>query len=454
MTRLLHEFKQSGFLKLLVTLALPIALQNMFTSTMTLVDLLMVGQLNEAAVASVGIANQFVFIFIVIQYGIHSGIAVFTAQYWGKKDLSRLKQLSGLGIGWGMLLAIPAAVMAVGFPEAVMGFFSKDPEVVAAGSAYLSTVGMVFPLATVVLSYVSNLRAMNVVKIPLYVTMLGVSLNITLNYLLIFGKMGLPALGVQGAALGTCISKFVEAGILITIVHVKKYPLAATFKEMKALDKAFCRRVFTTCWPVFLNEFFWVTGVSMYNLVYARMGTSSIAAVNIMASIEEVMYIPFFGIFHGGAIMIGNAIGAEEREQAYGIGKNLLISQLIMALGAGLLIILLRDFILSFYQISPEARANAHYLLMVSGLIFWVKSTNITNVVSVLRGGGDTKFGFFMDLTGVWCIGVPLAFIGAFVLHLPVYWVMALVSLEEIYKLVVGLPRFLSRKWISNLVQA
>ncbi|MCG8566906.1 MAG: MATE family efflux transporter [Desulfobacterales bacterium] len=452
MTRLLHEFKQSGFLKLLVTLALPIALQNMFTSTMTLVDLLMVGQLNEAAVASVGIANQFVFIFIVIQYGIHSGIAVFTAQYWGKKDLSRLKQLSGLGIGWGMLLAIPAAVMAVGFPEAVMGFFSKDPEVVAAGSAYLSTVGMVFPLATVVLSYVSNLRAMNVVKIPLYVTMLGVSLNITLNYLLIFGKMGLPALGVQGAALGTCISKFVEAGILITIVHVKKYPLAATFREMKALDKAFCRRVFTTCWPVFLNEFFWVTGVRMYNLVYARMGTSSIAAVNIMASIEEVMFIPFFGFFHGGSIMIGNSIGASKPDQAFAIGKGLLAFQFIMALCVGLAMIQFREFILSFYNLSAAAHTNALNLLLVSGLIFWAKTTNFTNVVSVLRGGGDTRFGFFLDLAGVWCIGVPMAFIGAFIFKLPVYWVMPMVAVEEVFKLGLGIPRFLGRKWIRDLV--
>ncbi|MCG8564169.1 MAG: MATE family efflux transporter [Desulfobacterales bacterium] len=445
-------FNQSGFLKLLITLALPISLQNLFTSTMTLVDLLMVGQINETAIASVGIGNQFVFIFIVVQYGIHSGVGIFTAQYWGKQDLSRIKQLSGLGLMAGQVVALVATVLAVGFSEEVMGLFSKDPGVVALGSDYLSTVGLAFPVTAVVFSFMSNLRAMGFVRVPLYAAMVGVCLNVCLNYILIFGKLGLPAMGVQGAALGTCISKCVEGLIIVALVYLKPYPLAATFREMTDLNLAFCRRVFQTCWPVFLNEFFWVMGISVYNLVYARIGTSSIAAVNIMASIEEVMFIPFFGIFHGGSIMIGNAIGASRPGRAYDIGKSLLISQCLMALVAGQGVILMRDFILSFYNLSPAAYTNAHHLLLVSGLIFWAKTTNFTNVVSVLRGGGDTRFGFFLDLTGVWCIGVPLAFIGAFFFHLPVYWVMPLIALEEVYKLALGIPRFRSRKWISNLV--
>ena len=419
---------------------------------MTLVDLLMVGQLSEASIAAVGIGNQFVFIFIVVQYGIHSGIAIFTAQYWGKKDLSRIKQLTGLGLAVGVGVGLVAAIIAVGFSAQVMGLFSTDPEVVALGTGYLGTLGLAFPITAVVFFYMCNLRAMGFVRVPMYASMGAVGLNICLNYVLIFGKLGFPALGVQGAALGTCISKCVEGAMITALVYGKPYPLAARLKEMLVWDPAFCRRVFSTCWPVFLNEFFWVTGVSMYNLVYARMGTSSIAAVNIMASIEEVMFIPFFGFFHGGSIMIGNSIGASKPDQAFAIGKGLLAFQFIMALCVGLAMIQFREFILSFYNLSAAAHTNALNLLLVSGLIFWAKTTNFTNVVSVLRGGGDTRFGFFLDLAGVWCIGVPMAFIGAFIFKLPVYWVMPMVAVEEVFKLGLGIPRFLGRKWIRDLV--
>jgi Na+-driven multidrug efflux pump len=164
------------------------------------------------------------------------------------------------------------------------------------------------------------------------------------------------------------------------------------------------------------------------------------------------MFIPFFGIFHGGAIMIGNSIGAGQKKTAQAYGQFILITQFIIAVGAGLLMISSREFVLSFYNISPATYENAYYLMLVSGLIFWVKTTNFTTIVSVLRSGGDTQFGFLLDLTGVWCIGVPMAFFTAFYLGLPVYWVMALVAVEELFKLGVGIPRFFSQKWIRNLV--
>ena len=448
------ETDKTRFLGMLLTLALPISLQNLLTCSMTVIDILMVGQLHETAIAAVGIANQFVFIFIVIQYGIHSGISIFTAQYWGKKELSRIKHLSGMGILVGLLVAALFSFIALVLPGRLMGLFFTDPEVVALGIGYLKIVGITFAFSALIFSFMTNLRAMGFVKVPMVCSMVAVSLNIFLNYILIFGHLGFPALGVTGAAIATTIAKIVECLIMAGIIYGKRYPLAATLREMTGFDSAFFRRVLATCWPVFLNELFWVTGISLYKLVYARIGTQAIAAVNIVATLEEFMFIPFFGIFHGGSIMIGNSIGAGRARSAYAYGRFLLVAQLIMAIAAGGIMILSRDFILSFYNISPATRENAYYLMLVSALIFWTKTTNFTNIVSVLRGGGDTRFGFFLDLTGVWCIGVPMAFFGAFYLGLPVYWVMALIAVEELYKLGIGIPRFLSKKWIRNLVAA
>ncbi|MCG8638039.1 MAG: MATE family efflux transporter [Desulfobacterales bacterium] len=445
---------QKSFLGLLFTLALPISLQNLLTCSMSVIDILMVGQLHETAIAAVGIANQFVFMFIVIQYGIHSGVSIFTAQYWGKKEMGRIKHLSGMGILVGLSVAGLFSYVALVLPDNLMSLFSKDEAVIRLGTGYLRIVGVSFAFSAVIFSFMSNLRSMGFVKVPMVCSMVAVTLNIILNYILIFGKFGFPALGVTGAAIATCTAKIVEGLVMAGIIYGKRYPLAATLKEMFSFDRSFFTRVLATCWPVFLNELFWVTGISLYKLVYARIGTESIAAVNIVATIEEFMFIPFFGIFHGGSIMIGNSIGAGREQTAYAYGKFLLASQLVMAMAAGALMILSREFVLSFYNISPATYENAYYLMLVSGLVLWTKTTNFTNIVSVLRGGGDTRFGFFLDLTGVWCIGVPMAFFAAFYLDLPVYWVMALVAVEELFKLGVGIPRFFSRKWIRNLVEA
>ncbi|HCY87676.1 MAG TPA: MATE family efflux transporter [Desulfobacteraceae bacterium] len=445
---------QKKFIGLLWTLALPIALQNLLTCSMGVIDILMVGQLHEAAIAAVGIANQFVFMFIVIQYGIHSGVSIFTAQYWGKQDLSRIKHLSGMGIMVGLFIAAVFSFVALVLPHRLMGLFSTDPTVIRLGVDYLGIVGVAFAFTAVSFSFMVNLRAMGFAKVPMVCSVVAVGLNIFLNYVLIFGKLGFPELGVTGAAIATTTAKVTEGLVMAGIIYGKRYPLAATLKEMCSFDAAFFRRVATTCWPVFLNEFFWVTGISLYKLVYARLGTESIAAVNIVATLEEFLFIPFFGLFHGGAIMIGNSIGAGKEKTAYAYGQFLLIAQLLMAMAGGLLMILSRDTVLSFYNISPGTYENAYYLMLVSGLLLWTKTTNFTNIVSVLRSGGDTRFGFLLDLTGVWCIGVPLAFLGAFYLRLPVYWVMALIAVEEFYKLGIGIPRFFSKKWIRNLVAA
>jgi putative MATE family efflux protein len=334
----------------------------------------------------------------------------------------------------------------------VISLFSNDAEVVRLGAGYLRIVGFAFVPFCITFSFMTNMRSMGFAGVPLISSFVAVVVNIVLNYCLIFGNLGFPAMGVTGAAIGTCTAKLIETGLLTAIIYLKPYPLAASVKDMLSFDFAFVKRVTTTCRPVLLNEFFWVTGVSMYKLVYARMGTQSIAAVNIVTTFEEFLFVPFFGIFHAGSILIGNSIGAKRYNRAFAYGKFMLLAQLPMALGAGLMLILCRDFLLGFYNISTAAYDNAYYLILTTGLVFWTKTTNFTTVVSVFRGGGDTKFAFLMDLSSVWCIGVPLAFIGAFVLHWPVYGVMALIALEEMFKLVIGLPRFFSKKWIKDLV--
>jgi len=442
-----------NFLKLLFKLALPIILQNFLQSSMALIDILMIGQLNDAAVAAVGIANQFVFIFIIIQFGIHSGISIFTAQYWGKQNHANIRKLVGIGIVAGLLFSVFFTYVALIRPEALLAVFSKDREVVRLGAGYLRIVGISFFMTALTFSFMNNLRSINIVTIPMYAGGIAVIFNVILNYIFIFGKLGMPAMGVAGAALATCLARFLEGFLLMGIVYLKNLPIAVKLSDMRGLTWPFVRKVLSVCWPVFLNEFFWVIGVSLYNLVYARIGTESIAAVNIVASIENFLLIPFFGMFHAGSIMVANSIGSGREDDSYQYGRSLISMQFFMAIVTGGVMILSRDVVLSFYNISEVARTNAYHLMFVAGVVLCIKTTNVAHIVSVLRGGGDTRFGFLLDITSVWCIGVPMAFFGAFYLKLPVYWVMALVATEELFKLVPAIRRFRSRKWIRNLVR-
>src|SRR6056297_892931 len=203
-----------AFLSLLFSLALPISLQFLLTSSMAVIDILMIGRLYDAAVAAVGIANQFVFIFFVIQFGVHSGIAIFTAQYWGRKDISRIHQLSGLGILAGFAIGAVFAGAALFFPAAVISLFSNDAEVVRLGAGYLRIVGFAFVPFCITFSFMTNIRSMGFAGVPLISSFVAVVVNIVLNYCLIFGNLGFPAMGVTGAAIGTCTAKLIETGLL------------------------------------------------------------------------------------------------------------------------------------------------------------------------------------------------------------------------------------------------
>jgi len=399
-----EAYDNRRFFKLLFTLAFPIVLQNLLHSSLTLLDILMIGQLNEASIAAVGIANQFAFIFLVIQFGVHSGISIFTAQHWGKKDYKSIKNLVGIGLILGLLISLLFTYVAIFIPEILLSLFTKDTVVINLATNYLRIIGISFSITVVTLTYTFNLRSTEIVKIPLYASTIAVFLNIFLNYILIFGKFGFPALGVTGAAIATSISRVVEGLFLVSVVYIKKFPAAATFKEMIGFDLSYTM-------------------------------------------------IPFFGVFSAGSIIVGNLIGGGNEKEAYRISKRLLIVQFVMATVTGGLMVASRGTILSFYNISDIAFKNAYNLMLVVGVVLWVKATNYTLIVSIFRGGGDTRFGLLLDVCGVWLIGVPMAFTGAFYFSLPVYYVMTMVVTEEIVKLSFAVPRFFSKKWIRNVVK-
>jgi putative MATE family efflux protein len=272
-----------------------------------------------------------------------------------------------------------------------------------------------------------------------------------LSYVLIFGKLGLPELGVLGAALAALISRVLEALAMLFMVYLRRPLVAVRIGDFRSLDLNFAGRVFRPMLPVILNETFWSFGITTYFVVYGRMGTESLAAMNIVSTIDNVALVLVFGIANATAIMVGNRIGAGETERAYWFAGRSLLIAMVTGLFIGSQVLLWSPAILSLYKVSEEVIEIASKVLVVVAMFQWIRAYNATMVVGVLRSGGDTRFSFFLDGVIIWIVGVPSAIIGAFVLHLPVYGVYFMVMSEEFLKWVLGLRRFFSRKWIHDM---
>ena len=249
------------------------------------------------------------------------------------------------------------------------------------------------------------------------------------------------------------ISRVVECGGLLFLTYKKKLAAAGRIDELFSYNRVFARRVLKPVLPVVANEILWSLGVTAYTIIYARMGTESIAAMNIVASIDQMALVVFNGIGHATAILVGNRIGAGDNEKAFRYAAR---SESLGILGGvliGLIILVCRDLLLSLYNVSPTVLNYVYQVLTLLALLLWLRASNMILFIGIFRSGGDTRFAFILDGVIIWVVGVPLAFIGAFIYHLPVYWVYLLVMSEEITKWLLGLFRFFSRKWIHNLAQ-
>jgi putative efflux protein, MATE family len=450
----LSFLRDKEFFRAMLALAVPVAFQQLISAGLNMIDVLMVGQLGETSVAALGLANQIFFLLILFLFGLTSGMSIFSAQFWGKGDTDQIRHVLGICLTIAVSVAALFSSAAIFIPERLMGFYTEDVAVIKLGSDYLRIVGLSYVFTAITISYISVLRSITQVTLTVIVAVLALGLKTILGYLFIFGVAGMPALGVRGAALGTCIGWTFQAILLVILVYIRKTPLAANPLSFFRFDRPFLIKVLKTSLPAAANEILWSFGITTYNAVYARIGTDAIAAVNINATIEELMFVLFIGLGNSCAVMVGNKIGAGGKDVAFEYGRRFAILGVAVALLAGVIVFSMRETVIGLYQISPSAAQNLRSLMLVYALSAWLRVFNFMLFIGAMRAGGDTRYAMFTELFSVWMIGVPCALLGGFVLHLPVYGVYALVLLEEAVKAIIITRRFLSRKWIHDLVNA
>lgn len=441
------------FIKTLLSLALPITIQNLISSSLNMVDTVMIGSLGEVEIAAVGLANQFFFLYSLITFGINSGCAIFISQFFGKKDYKNIRRVLGLCILVGGATGLLFTVAALVFPQAIMKFFSTDSRVISIGGSYLSIIAFSYILTSISFAFSFACRSTGEPKIPMVTSATALGCNTILNYLLIYGKFGFPQLGVEGAAIATLISRIVELTLIVSIIYKRNGILAAKLKELIDLNKEFVLSIVKTIYPVILNEFFWALGMTMYSVAYAKINTEAVASVQISGTVQNIFMVAAFGLANACAIMIGREIGAKREENAMILGKRFIKISLSVGLLLGLMVFFGSGVILSFFNVKPEVIKDTSMILKLFAMIIPVKMLTALFIVGILRSGGDTKFSLILEIGSVWGIGVPLAFLGAVLLKLPVYLVVGMVYIEEVVKLIIAFPRFKSKRWIRNLVQ-
>lgn len=439
------------FLKKAVRIALPVAMQGMLNTIVNLVDTMMIGALGATAIAAVGLANKVFFVFTLLVFGIVSGSGVLAAQYWGNGDIKNIKKVVGLALTLAVAASIAFLVPAVVCPEAVMRIFTASEDAIQVGAGYLTIVALSYPATAVSNTFVAMLRATGRVKAPVVISSCTIFINIFFNYTFIYGNFGAPAMGAAGAALATLMARLAEALSIILVVYLGKASVAARFKEMFGYSREFLVQFFSTTSPVIANEFIWGLGTTLYSLAYGRMGNDAVAAITIATTIQDIVTVLFQGLSAATAVIMGNEMGAGKLKRAERYAKNFLILQFIVTILGALFCVAIRWQIIGVYNITPEIAESVSRCIIVFALFMPFKMFNYVMVVGILRSGGDTKMCLLLDCSGVWMIGVPMAFLGGLFFGFPIHIVYAMVMLEEVYKAVFGYWRYRQKKWLRNL---
>ena len=449
--------REPGFYKQTIALALPIMLQNLITNSMGLLDTFMVGVLGELPLAAVTLANVPCFVLTLMTFGIQSGSSILISQNWGKRDLNAINRIMGMGFYCGGALTLLFALVMFFFSQPFMSLFGNDAEVVAVAAQYGRIVGFSIFVDSFVQLYVAAHRSTENPRLGLYILSVTVVSNTFLNWVFIFGKLGVPALGVEGAALATLLARII--GLIIVIVHAnlgKRLPVH--FRFLMRPGKVIAGQFFRYATPVILNETMWSLGTAIYTVVMGHMEGSKeiLAAYAIAGNIDRVCTVAIFAVASTSAIIIGREIGAGRRETVYDVGACL--SFLSVAVGAVLSVIFLialklviAPYLYPIFGLSPEAESISTMFLTVIFATLAMRSFNTTNIVGVLRGGGDVRASTIIDIAPLWCVSVPLTALVGLVFKMNITWVYLATLSESIVKTVWGQKRFLSGEWIHDL---
>ena len=440
-----YPWKQ--FLKQIAVIAVPVALQNLLTTTGSMVDTMMIASLGQTEVGAVGLCAQFSSLMFSGYWGFVGGGMLFFAQYWGAKDDEGINRSYGLTLSCMMAVGLLFGFLAVCFPETVMRMYTDKTAIQEIGAEYLKIAGFSYPLTVFSMAIAALLRCTGRVRLPLYGSIAGVGSNIFLNWVLIFGNLGAPAMGVRGAALATVLAQGISITVVIVSARVCRHPYLLAVRHHFRWDRAFIRTYLRKCFPIICNEVLIGLGNMVINIVLGRQPEEAIAALAVFRTLEGLVIGFFAGFSNAASVLVGTEVGAGHPRIAYGRAWRLVyLCQGFIAL-LGTVLITLHTPILSVMGMRGESFRLAFGLLCIYVVAGFIRMGNWTHN-DTFRSAGDATYGTVLEIVFMWLLVLPCVCVSGLVLHWPTLAVFALCYVDEPIRYVLMQRHLFSGKWI------
>ena len=441
---------QKTFYKSVITIALPVTLQSLLQSSFSVIDQIMIGKLGSSSIAGIGLAAKFSSMYSVILSAVAAVTGIMVSQYIGKKDEKEAGRSFYVNLFLAVAFSIVFSVACFCFPEYIMSFYTKDIVTRQAAAGYLRIIAFSFiPLAASMVCS-AMLRCLDAAKYPLYATIVSVILNTCLNYVLIFGKAGIPEMGVNGAAFATVISQAVSFLLILFFMGKtvkRKIKLVFVLRFNGNRRKQYLKILL----PIIACEFFWSLGENIYTAIYGNTGTDPCEAMMLTIPLQTLLIGVLSGFSQAAGVIIGKSLGSREYNRAYKESVKIMFYALCGSILLSVILLLSGRYYVQIYNTSKKIKETAFHILVVFALVSPVKVQNMVLGGGILRSGGKTKYIMWIDFMGTWLFGVPLGCLGAFVLNLGIPYVYLLLSLEECVRLAVSLVLFKKKYWMQSL---
>ncbi len=445
--------RDKRFYRLLFSIALPIAVQNLITFMVSMVDTLMVGALGEIQLSAVSIANNLFFVLTILMFGLAGGSNIMISQYWGKGNVKTIHKILAIMYRVCLLITGIFIFIALFLPKYFMGIFTTDKAVIDFGASYLRIVCIGYLFYSITNCTIMMLRSVKTVSISIIVYTASLVVNSMLNWILIFGNLGAPELGIRGAAIATVCARITEFSIVLVFMFIYERKIGLKLEHLLKLDKEILKDYVGLCTPVLCNELLWAIGASMISVIVGRMGTEVVAANSINGVAHQFVTVFIFGMSNATAVIIGNTIGEGKKEKAKEYAYSIGIFSVVMGCISGLMILLIKPFVVNFYNVSYSTKLIAMEIMTITSGIIVFQSLASNFMMGVLRGGGDAKFVLINDLIFMWLVAIPGGFFVAFVLELPVALVFLVIKCDEILKSLTSVYRVISGKWVNDVTK-
>ena len=447
-----NRLRNDPFYRHIFRLVLPIVIQNLLSAAVSSADVVMLNYVGQSSISAVSLASQYANVLFMVFYGLGTGATMLCAQYYGKGDMKAIQVVEGIAMRFSLGFAFLFAGAAFFFPEGMMRLFTNDGELIAIGASYLRFMSVSYLCWGITEVYLAVLRSIGRVTISTIMNVLAFSLNIILNAVFIFGLFGAPKLGAMGVAIATSASRLIELAACFVVSALSR-DIKLDFRYLFSRNRLLFSDFVRLSLPALGNDILWSVAFSMYSVIMGHLGTDAVAANSFVVVVRNFATILCFGMASAGGILLGNVIGENKLEEARADASKLMKLTVITGAIGGLIVLAATPFVLKYATLTETAMHYLKYMLLINTYYVMGAAVNTTLIAGVFRAGGDSRFGFICDAIDMWCYAVPLGFLAAFALKLPVLWVYFLLCTDEFVKWPWVIRHYRSGKWLNNITR-